>query len=95
MSGKRASMAPEGPGVRPSAMPRPLAFLAASAGGGGRGGAEAGLERGRAGGGDVNGAVRRGEGTQGFRGGRFGRSGRCQQGDTGLTPSLAGAACSG
>lgn len=31
MSGKRASMAPEGPGVRPSAMPRPLAFLAASA----------------------------------------------------------------
>lgn len=42
MSGKRASMAPEGPGVRPSAMPRPLAFLAASA----RGGAEAGLERG-------------------------------------------------
>lgn len=91
MSGKRASMAPEGPGVRPSAMPRPLAFLAASA----RGGAEAGLERGRAGGGDVSRAVRRGEGTQGLRGGRFGRSGRCQQGDTGLTPSLAGAACSG
>lgn len=56
MSGKRASMAPEGPGVRPSAMPRPLAFLAASArgeggcggraraGAGWRGGCEQGCE---------------------------------------------------